>query len=75
MKEDNTGLLGQIKYPNDLRQLKVEQLPQVCEELRRDILNELSVNPGHLASSLGVVEITVALTMSITPPTTASYGT
>ena len=61
MKEDNTGLLGQIKYPNDLRQLKVEQLPQVCEELRRDILNELSVNPGHLASSLGVVEITVAL--------------
>ena len=36
-------------------------MPQLCEELRDDIINELSVNPGHLASSLGVVELTVAL--------------
>ena len=39
----------------------MDELPQVCEELREDIVQELSVNPGHLASSLGVAEITVAL--------------
>ena len=55
------GLLTQIQYPSDLRQLEVDQLPEVCEELREDIVKELSVNPGHLASSLGVAEITVAL--------------
>ena len=55
------GLLTQIQYPEDLRKLSVDQLPQVCQELREDIVKELSVNPGHLASSLGVVEITVAL--------------
>ena len=53
--------LSKIDYPADLRQLSVEELPKVCEELRRDIIEELSVNPGHLASSLGVVELTVAL--------------
>ena len=41
--------------------LEIDELPQVCEELRQDIVEELSVNPGHLASSLGVVELTVAL--------------
>ncbi|MGN0222093.1 MAG: 1-deoxy-D-xylulose-5-phosphate synthase [Prevotella sp.] len=61
MFENSFDLLSHIKYPDDLRQLKLEQLPQVCEELRKDIVKELSVNPGHLASSLGVVEITVAL--------------
>lgn len=55
------GLLTQIQYPSDLRQLSVNQLPEVCQELREDIVKELSVNPGHLASSLGVAEITVAL--------------
>ena len=55
MFEDNFDLLSHIKYPDDLRQLKLEQLPQVCDELRKDIVKELSVNPGHLASSLGVV--------------------
>ena len=54
-------LLSHIKYPSDLRQLRVDQLPALCEELRKDIVKELSVNPGHLASSLGVVETTVAL--------------
>jgi len=54
-------LLPKIDYPADLRKLDVEQLPQVCEELRNDIIEELSINPGHLASSLGVVELTVAL--------------
>ena len=54
-------LLSSITYPDDLRRLSVDELPQLCEELRRDIINELSVNPGHLASSLGVVELTTAL--------------
>lgn len=53
--------LTRIDYPEDLRKLEVEELPAVCDELRRDIIEELSINPGHLASSLGVVELTVAL--------------
>ena len=61
VEQENLRLLSKIQYPEDLRQLKVEELPQVCDELRRDIVQELSVNPGHLASSLGVTEITVAL--------------
>ena len=44
-----------------MRKLDVEQLPQLCQELRQDIIEEVSVNPGHFASSLGVVELTVAL--------------
>lgn len=55
------NILSKIKYPEDLRKLPVEKLPQVCDELRADILKELSVNPGHLASSLGALELTVAL--------------
>ena len=54
-------LLQHIQYPADLRKLDIRQLPTVCEELRETIVKELSVNPGHLASSLGVTEITVAL--------------
>ena len=61
MEQNNFELLNSIQYPADLRKLKVDQLPQLCDELRRDIVKELSVNPGHLASSLGVVELTVAL--------------
>lgn len=54
-------LLDHISSPDDLRRLSITQLPELCAELRRDIVDELSVNPGHLASSLGVVELTVAL--------------
>ena len=54
-------ILPNINTPEDLRQLPEEQLPALCEELREDIVSELSVNPGHLASSLGVIELTVAL--------------
>ena len=61
VEETKQSLLGKIQYPSDLRKLPVEDLPQICKELREDIVNELSVNPGHLASSLGVAEITVAL--------------
>lgn len=60
---DNTQYkyLTKLDYPADLRQLKVKELPAVCDELRRDIIEELAMNPGHLASSLGAVELTVAL--------------
>ncbi len=61
MDKNKFGLLSQIKYPADLRKLDIGQLPDVCSELRQDIIDEVSVNPGHFASSLGVVEITVAL--------------
>lgn len=44
-----------------MRKLRVDELPAVCDELRRDIINELADNPGHFASSLGTVEITVAM--------------
>ena len=54
-------LLKRIEVPAYLRQLPLEQLPEVCRELRQDIINELADNPGHFASSLGVVELTVAL--------------
>ncbi len=57
----NYQYLNNIKFPSDLRLLPVDALPKVCEELRDDIVKELSVNPGHLASSLGVTELTVAL--------------
>ena len=61
MDKEKFSLLNQIKYPSDLRRLSIGQLPEVCRELREDIVEELSVNPGHLASSLGVTELTVAL--------------
>ena len=54
-------LLAQIDTPADLRHLTVDQLPQVCEELRQYMIHELSTNPGHFASSMGAVEIVVAL--------------
>ncbi len=59
--EESKSLLDRIGTPQDLRKLDRKQLPQLCKELREDILKELSVNPGHLASSMGVVELTVAL--------------
>ena len=61
MDKTNLRLLTQIDYPEDLRKLSVEELPEVCRELREDIIQEVSVNPGHFASSLGAIEITVAL--------------
>ena len=61
MDKTNLRLLPQINYPEDLRKLSVEELPEVCRELREDIIQEVSVNPGHFASSLGAIEITVAL--------------
>lgn len=53
--------ISHINSPEDLRKIPIEELPNVCNELREDIIEECSHNPGHLASSLGAVEITVAL--------------
>lgn len=62
MTDDSAySLLKKIDSPADLRKLSEDQLPEVCTELRKDIIEELSHNPGHFASSLGVVELTVAL--------------
>ena len=61
MEKTDFTLLNTIQNPEDLRKLSVDDLPQVCKELREDIVEEVAVNPGHLASSLGVAEITVAL--------------
>ncbi len=61
MEKEPKELLANIQFPSDLRQLPISELPSVCEELRQTIIQELADNPGHFASSLGVVELTVAL--------------
>ncbi|MBR4563864.1 MAG: 1-deoxy-D-xylulose-5-phosphate synthase [Paludibacteraceae bacterium] len=53
--------INRIDSPADLKKLQVEELPAVCAELRQFIIEALSKNPGHLASSLGTIELTVAL--------------
>ena len=60
-EQDKFSLLSKIEYPADLRRLSIDELPELCRQLRQDIVEEVSANPGHLASSLGVIEITVAL--------------
>lgn len=54
-------LLSGINSPADLRKLSSDKLPEVCAEIRQFLINSLSSNPGHFASSMGAVEITVAL--------------
>ena len=61
VKIEPQELLPNINLPADLRALPIEDLPQVCNELRQEIIRELANNPGHFASGLGVVELTVAL--------------
>jgi 1-deoxy-D-xylulose-5-phosphate synthase len=61
-------LLDQIDSPADLRNLKVSELTQVCQELRCFLIDELSRNPGHFGASLGVVELTVALHYAYNTP-------
>ncbi|MDD7272718.1 MAG: 1-deoxy-D-xylulose-5-phosphate synthase [Prevotella sp.] len=58
--ENKYRFLNKINSPDDLRKLSVDQLPEVCNELRSNIIKEVAVNPGHLGSSLGATEITVA---------------
>lgn len=68
--EHNTSykFLDKIDSPDDLRKLPVEVLPEVCKELRDMIIDELSRNPGHFGSSLGVIELTVALHYTFSTP-------
>lgn len=69
MAHKHYPLLQSVDSPADLRRLDKSQLPQLCQELRDDIVCECSENPGHLASSLGAVELTVALHYVLDTPT------
>src|ERR1700750_1140566 len=62
------NLLQQINTPSDLKQLKEDELKQVCQELRQYIIDVVAVNGGHFAASLGVVELTVALQYVLNTP-------
>ncbi len=57
----NYKLLSKIQSPADLRKLPVESLPALCDEIRQFLINHVSQNPGHFASSMGAVELTVAI--------------
>lgn len=61
VEKDTKDILTNIHLPADLRKLPLSELPSVCDALRQTIIHELANNPGHFASSLGVVELTVAL--------------
>lgn len=61
MVENKGSILDQLNDPSELRKLNVDQLPEVCNELRDFIIEVVSTNPGHFGASLGVVELTVAL--------------
>lgn len=62
-------LLNKINSPADLRKLSIEQLPDVCKEIRQFIIANLSHNPGHFASSMGAVDLIVALHYVYDTPT------
>ncbi|MBC8464289.1 MAG: 1-deoxy-D-xylulose-5-phosphate synthase [Bacteroidetes bacterium] len=68
MKTSTESLLNAIEVPADLRKLKENQLPQLCEELRQFIVDVVSVKGGHFGASLGVVEMTVALHHAFNTP-------
>ncbi len=67
--ESQTPLLDQIHEPKDLRELEDRELPQLAEELRRELVDAVSVTGGHLGAGLGVVELTVALHHVFDTPT------
>lgn len=60
-QNNNISLLKSIDYPKDLKSLSLDQLETLCKDLRTFIIDQLSENPGHFGSSLGTVELTVAL--------------
>ncbi|WP_299097197.1 1-deoxy-D-xylulose-5-phosphate synthase [uncultured Winogradskyella sp.] len=62
------SLLKHINLPEDLRQLKAEDLPQVAKELREFIINVVATKEGHLGASLGVIELTIALHYTFNTP-------
>ena len=57
----NTPLLDQVRVPEDLRGIEEDKLPQLADELRADLIDQISKTGGHLGAGLGVVELTVAL--------------
>ncbi len=57
----DTPLLDQVEYPADLRNLKPDQLTQLADELRQEVISAVSVTGGHLGAGLGVVELTAAI--------------
>lgn len=63
------SLLDQIDSPADLRRIPVQDLPALASEIREEIIRTVSANGGHLASNLGVVELTIALLYVFDPPT------
>lgn len=67
-KVDAGPLLSTINSPSDLRKLPVSSLPQLCQEIREYLIESLSENPGHFASSMGAVELTVALHYVLNTP-------
>lgn len=60
-KGPNTPLLDSVNFPVHMKNFNVDQLRQLCKELRSEIVNTVSKTGGHLSSSLGVVELTVAM--------------
>ena len=68
MNEEHSRFLDKIDTPEDLKKLREEDLPAVCNELREFIIDALSCNPGHFGASLGVVELTVALHYAFNTP-------
>lgn len=62
------SLLETIHSPKDIKELGSQELNALCEEMRRVIIDTVSANGGHLASNLGVVELTVALGLAFSPP-------
>lgn len=69
VKATGYGILDSINSPADVRRLRLEQLPELCSEIRRFLIDHLSVNPGHFASSMGAVDIIVALHYVYDTPT------
>ena len=61
MSPEPGQLLSKINSPADLKKLREEELPQLCSEIRQFIIEVISANPGHLAASLGAVELAVAI--------------
>ncbi|MBK5719621.1 1-deoxy-D-xylulose-5-phosphate synthase [Dysgonomonas sp. Marseille-P4677] len=60
-EQSNIPILDKINYPSDMKNLSIEELEALCSDLRNFIIDQLSNNPGHFGSSLGTVELTVAL--------------
>ena len=60
-EQNDISILEKINYPSDMKNLSIEELETLCSDLRNFIIDQLSNNPGHFGSSLGTVELTVAL--------------